>query len=231
MLNPPSVSLTQGLHIMCKQLGFSKKKYNYYKPLTNGIFSTLGFGIAHYSTPGHTFINVIVGVLHEDVELLSFKLTGYNRLTTMQPQIGIQLGYLMPEKKYREWEYQENTDNTIMFDDLLSNIQNYAIPYQTSYKDPSVLFNAIEDINISTYFIRDRYLPILYYLRGDKQSGLRVINEAFERQLHPKQPEIPNINGAKIEIFVGPGHGIVDPSYVTFAKNYRDLPEPNQSNL
>ena len=225
-----SSSLSQNLDFICKQLGFKKRKYNYYKPLKEGVFSTLGFGIAHYGITGHSFINVMVGVIYEDAELLSFKLTGYNRMTIMQPQIGIQLGYLMPEKKFKEWEHIKDADNTAVMDDLLLNIQNHAIPYQAKFVDSSVFFNTIDDIRYTPYIIRDRYLPILYYLKGDKQSGLKIIDEAIERQLHPKQPEVPHIEGATVELFVGPSYGKVDPAYLTFVENYRNLPEPNHNN-
>lgn len=230
MPDQPSISLTQSIHNMCKQLEFKKRKHNFYKPLKDGVFATLGFGIAHFGITGNSYINVIVGIIYENAELLSYKLTGYNRMTVMQPQIGIQLGYLMPEKKIKEWVYIQGADNAAMFDNLLFNIQEYAIPYQIKYLDPDIFFNAINDIQCTAFYIRDRYLPILYYLRGDKQSGLKVIDEAIDRQLHPKQPEIPHIEGATVELYVGPSYGRVDPVYLTFVENYRNLPEPNQNN-
>ena len=152
-------------------------------------------------------------------------------MTIMQPQIGIQLGYLMPEKKYKEWEHIKDANNTAVMDDLLLNIQNYAIPYQAKFIDYSMFFNTINDINYTPYLIRDRYLPILYYLKGDKLSGIRVIDEAIERQLHPTKPEVPHLEGASVKVFAGPSCGRVDPTYLTFAERFKNLPEPTQYNL
>lgn len=225
MLNTSITSLNGCLQFICKELGFKKRKSNFYKPLKEGVFSTIGFGISHYGIAGHSFINVMVGVIYEEVELLSYQLTGYNRLAFMQPQIGTQIGYLMPENKPKIWEFVNNTDNTMTIEDLLYNLKNYAIPYQKKYQEPSVFFDSIDDVNIAGYLIRDRYLPILYYLRGDKQSGLKVIEEAIERQLHPNMPIVPSIRGAEVELYVGPAYGRVDPSYLTFAENYRNLPD------
>ncbi len=214
-------------NLCCNHLGFKKRKYSYYKALKDGVFSTLNFGIAHYGIANHSFINIMVGIIYEDVEMLSYKLTGYNRLAIMQPQIGIQIGYLMPEKKFKEWEYIEGIDNTAICNDILFNIQNYAFPFQAKYLDPLTFFNSIDDINLTSYYIRDRYLPILYYLRGDKSTGLQVIEKAIERQLHPNNPEIPNIEDASVELFFCPGYGKVDSTYLTFAENYKNLPEPS----
>jgi hypothetical protein len=96
--------------------------------------------------------------------------------------------------------------------------------------DLNIVFDTMKSGEGIVHIARDRYLPILYYLRGDKQSGLKVIDEAIERQLHPKQPEIPHIEGASVELYVGPSFGRVDPAYLTFVENYRNLPEPNQNN-
>ena len=65
-------------------------------------------------------------------------------------------------------------------------------------------------------------------MKGDKQSGLAVIEKALERQIQPEKTEIPNVSGATVELYVGPDYGKADPTYLTFAENYKKLPETNQ---
>ena len=52
---------------------------------------------------------------------------------------------------------------------------------------------------------RDRRLPILYYLKGEKEKGLKFIEETIKKQ----QQSI--------------GMGQLDSDYMEFAERYKDL--------
>ena len=216
----------KGLATISKEVGFKKKKYNFYKPINELVYATLGFGMATHKDKGHIYVNVTIGVSHKDVEELRAKATGYNSLDIMQPTIGIQIGYLMQDNSFKEWDFVENADNSSLYEDILKNIQTYGFAYQEKMKDFDNLLEAFEKrvpgvLNQG----RDRYLPILYYLKGDKQRGLKAIEEAIERQKKPlDESNIPKFSGAKEEItIIGSSIGKVDPEYLKFAENYKLL--------
>lgn len=218
----------KGLADICDRIGFKKKKYNFYKPINEDVYATLGFGLALHRVREHIYVNATVGVLHKNIEEFKKKLTGYNNLEVMQPTSGLQIGYLMPENIYKEWDFIENTDNSHVFEDILINIQTYGFPYQEKMKDFDNLLEAFEKrVPGILNQARDRYLPIFYYLKGDKQKGLKAIEEAIERQKKPMTEEeiefLKKLAGTGGQVIVGSGVGKVDPEYLKFAQRFKAL--------
>lgn len=241
-----------GLATISKKIGFKKKKYNYYKPINEQVYATLGFSMGTHTNKGHIYVNVTIGVSHKNVEELRAKITGYNSLDIMQPTIGIQIGYLMPVNSFKEWDFVEKEDNSSLYEDILKNIQTYGFVYQDKMKNIDNLFEAFDknSLGVLTH-ARDRYLPILYYLKGNKPEGLRVIEESLERQLKfVTDEEIKKTNSGesivirastdKVDsngfenmlkkipsggsiVIVGSGIGKVDPEYLKFVENYKEL--------
>ncbi len=215
----------KGFSLMSKGMGFKLKKYNFYKPISEMAHATLGFGMATHTDKGHIYVDVTIGVFHKDVEELLNKLTGYNSFDIMQPTIGTQIGYLMPGNSYKEWDFIENKDNSHLYDDILTNIQTYGFAYQEKMKDFDKLLEAFEKREPGIFnSARDRCLPILYYLKGDKQKGLKAIEAAIERQKQPfKESDLPKLSGEDVLTIIGPGIGKVDPEYLKFAEKYEAL--------
>lgn len=216
----------KNLTAISNRVGFKKKKYNFYKPISENVYATLGFGMAAHTDKEHIYVNLTIGVSHIDVEEILTKLTGYNSLEIMQPTIGIQIGYLMPDKSFKEWDFVENADNSPLYEDILNGIQTYGFAYQERMKSFDNLFEAFEKrVSGVLNQARDKYLPILYYLKGNKQKGLEAIIEAVERQKKPlRESSMPKFSGAKEVItIVGSGIGKVDPDYLKFVENYKSL--------
>jgi len=215
----------KGLSVICGSIGFKKKQYYFIKPINNTVIATLHFGMATHTDKGYIYVNVTIGVSHKNVEDLYVKLTGNNN-PLFQSTIGIQIGYLMTGNSFKEWDFAENADNSSLYQDILKNIQTYGFAYQEKMKSFDNLFEAYEKrVPGVLNQARDRYLPIFYYLKGDKQKGLKTIEEAIERQKKPlDKSSIPEFSGAKEEItIIGSGIGKVDPEYLKFAENYRLL--------
>lgn len=173
--------IDKGISEMCKAIGFKKKQYCFIKPIGANTTAVLNFGMVTHQLQGHIYINVSVGVSNKNVEALYVNLTQTdNRIFTTT--IKLQIGYLTPEDSYKEWDFIEGADNTTVFEDILEHIQSYGFAYFEKMKDFDNLFKAFEVrspglLNIS----RDKRLPILYYIRGEKEKGIEFINEAIER--------------------------------------------------
>lgn len=217
----------KGLADICSRIGFKKKQYYYVKSIDNNVIATLHFGMATRTDKGHIYVNVTIGVSHKNVEELYAKLTSNNN-PLLQSTIGLQIGYLMPGNSFKEWDFAENGDNSYLYEDILKNIQIYGFAYQEKMKGFDNLLEAFEKrasgiLNQA----QDRYLPILYYLKGDKQKGLKAIEEAIERQGKPvSESEIERLKklaGSGGQVIIGSGIGKVDPEYLKFAENYKAL--------
>ncbi|MFT3740237.1 MAG: hypothetical protein QM786_15940 [Breznakibacter sp.] len=215
----------KGLAAICNRIGFKKKQYYFIKPIDDNVIATLNFGFILHKAKGHVFIDIGVGVFHKFVEELYAKLTGIDK-SVFKYTISLQIGDLMPGNSFKEWDFAENADNSYLYEDMLKNIQTYGFAYQEKMKDFDNLLEAFEKrVPGILNQARDRYLPILYYLKGDKQRGLKAIEEAIEKQKKPlAESNIPKFSGAKEEItIIGSGIGKVDPEYLKFAENYKLL--------
>lgn len=242
----------KSLVVMCNRIGFKKKQYYFIKPIDNNVMATLHFGITTQSIKMHIYVNLTIGVSHRKIEELYAKLTG-NDNGLIQSTIGLQIGYLMPGNSFKEWEFTENRDNAPIYEDMLKQIQMYGLPFQEKMKDFNNLFEAIDKREPGILNqARDRYLPILYYLKGDKQKGLETIEAAISRQQTPlTDKEIKKTSsgetvvlradsdkkvGAEVMdnllrnfpsggsiVIIGSGIGKLDPEYLKFAERYRAL--------
>lgn len=214
----------KGLAEICNRMLFKKKQYYFIKPMNASVIATLSFGFILYKAKGHIFIDVAVGVSHNAIEELYAKLTGIDK-SIFKHTISLQLGDVMPGNSYEEWDFVENADNSSVYENLLSCIQTYGFAYQEKMKDFDNLLEPFEkrEPGILNYY-RDRYLPILYYLKGDKQKGLKAIEAAIERQKQPfKESDLPKLSGEDVLTIIGPGIGKVDPEYLKFAEKYEAL--------
>jgi hypothetical protein len=174
--------INKGISEMCKEIGFKKKQYFFIKPYTENVIAVLCWGIYTRQMRGHVFVSAFVGVTYKDVEELFCKLCGIDN-PVFDFTILKQIGYVMPEDSYKEWDFVEGSDNSGIFKDLFRHIKTYGFEYFEKMKDFNNLFQTFEKgsvLNIS----RDRRLPILYYLKGEKEKGLKFIEEALERQQH-----------------------------------------------
>jgi hypothetical protein len=211
-----------------KKMGFKKKKFMYYKQIKHNVFVTLYFSFLTKYSDGNIEVDVTVGVLNKTIEELKYKLTGLNNLDLMLPTISTQIGYLMPEKNYKKWNFIENMDNTIVLNDLFNSIQTYGYPYFEQYLDIKQIFDLIEKGGTGVLnHNRDRCLPILYYLKGEKQKGIEFIETAIERQNTPVSDEerafLQKLAGKDGQVIIGSGVGKVDPEYLKFKENFKLL--------
>lgn len=216
--------IQKGLVEVCQDMGFGKTKYYFVKNKDGEVIDTLHFGMVTQSLRGHIIVNVTVGASHRKVEELYAKLTG-NKNLILKTTIGSQLGYLMPENDFKEWDFIEGQDNSNVFNNLSYCIKTYGFPYQETMSDFNNLFKAFEKREPGIlHFTRDRYLPILYYLKGEKQKGLQFIEEAIERQKTPfDEKDILKFNAKEQITIIGPGIGKVDPEYLKFVEEYKKL--------
>ncbi len=172
-----------------KSMGFKKNGYDYYKEWKPGVY----VGIGESSFTGYHVncrrFGITVCILHEEVEAIISRLT--NRDTKqLRPTLSIQLGYLMPEKQFKTWEFSYGDSNDEVFSDMFNAIDMYAYPFWDRASDIDNLFSIFLNREVLVSIpARETVLPILYYLRGEKDKGLQIIEEAIVRRQRKKTDE------------------------------------------
>ena len=160
------------------EINFKKKGYYFFKSINDNIYASIGYTTAGHRCIGHTLINPVIGIAYDDVNLLYDELCGCKNI--LAPTLWTPIGYLMPEKRYKEWDFVNGEENKDVLGDMLAAIQKYGGHYWEKMSDFENLFTAVL---AGTFGLlndrRDRLLPILYYMRGEKEKGLQVIDDAI----------------------------------------------------
>jgi hypothetical protein len=234
-------------------IGLKKQQYCFVKSMNDNAIATLNFGIVRHFTKGHIYVNVVVGMFYKNIEDLYAKLSG-NTNVYFKATTGLQIGYLMPEQSFKEWDFNENIDNTDLFNEIFNCIQKYAFAYYKKMQHIKEFAIQLQDRDKHVLGGIDIYLPILYYLNGEKQKGLECIAAAIEKKKNPKTNEeirgekmpeevvilragesnataddmqkmLDNVpSGGSIIIVGAKDSGEIDPMYLKFVENYKELP-------
>lgn len=160
--------------------GFRRRAgFLYSVPVTPGVVGWLGLNRI-LGQPGLLLsINPVVGVRHNEVELLVSSLAG-NRSDPKTTTFAEPLSYVMPEKQYREWSFRAVEDIPYVLDDLAAAIKDHGLPNMRRWANLSALLEVIQrDGEILEY--QARRVPAALALLGRKSEAARSVSMYLER--------------------------------------------------
>ena len=164
---------------ICNNLGYKTRYSNYAKLISSDVYSTLFFDIAHFGVKGHSFVAPRIGVLHLKVEKLLYdvsRMEWYRKPDV--PTISEHIGYILPCNKWTEWDFAEGAcDTAAKAFDMQDKIQRCALSYSAQYSDLGNIIAYAEELPYGSAFNHKLIirLPIMYYLAGRKDLGLKYI--------------------------------------------------------
>lgn len=163
---------------ICNNLGYKTRYSSYAKLISSDVYSTLFFNVAHYGVKGHSFVAPRIGVLHLKVEKLLYDVSRMEWYRKPDfPTISEHIGYILPYNKWVEWDFTEGArDTAAKASDMQNKIQQCALSYSAQYSDLGDIIAYAERLSYGSahqeMIIR---LPIMYYLVGRKDLGLKYI--------------------------------------------------------
>ncbi|MCM1501410.1 MAG: hypothetical protein NC115_01930 [Bacteroidales bacterium] len=181
------------LKVKLEYQGYKKRNGSYFKYLSDGVSSYVFITYSSFSYHDYVCIHPYVGVRYDAVEQILNKL-GQNEKKYFLPTLSCPIGYLMPENTWIEWLYDRrvtyNHVNRVGLpdrnfgqydacaDDICKAIEEYGTLYFEQYSKIENLISVIEDMGIgSGYAVSIIRLPILYYIVGRKDLGLKYISK------------------------------------------------------
>lgn len=183
-----------------KKMYFKRRKYfHVYSNDGNNYLSIHANGLHSYSS--EFIMDIFVGVSIGSVNRLYAQLT--ERECDIETFIiGGQIGFIMPEQKYIQWRMNRAMPCTPYVDNMMESIQKYAFPYYEKMKDLNTMLNIVELRKGISNDRRDYYYPVMLYLAGRKEEGLRHIERVLD---------IERYHGPNLE------------RYMLFYNNYKKL--------
>ena len=160
-------------------LGFKRKgQYDFVKE-HNGFIQTLSFQHAVSQSHSRDY-TILVSIRNSLMEKI-----GHDTEVYFGGGWSVNIGYLTPCENYKEWFVENSAPNDVrqeIIDDIISNIETYAIPFLNKYSDIKKLIHGIEEGNRFLSFQSEYKLPILYYLNGECDLAILYMNEALKRK-------------------------------------------------
>jgi len=143
------------------------------RPIRPGFEMFLGLNTATHRGDGLVRINPVVGLRYDAVENLLTELTGH-RWTGAT--FHISLGYLMPERRYIEWEFG-TADPTIAMA-LRDSIRTFGYPAVQSLAYPEAVIETLKKKRekLFTTLFREYELPVAYLLQGRKDLAIQELH-------------------------------------------------------
>ena len=176
-----------------QQTGWTRRKPDAFSlDLSGDIYGRVGLNKAVGRGKGILEINPIIGVGSHELEKFVMTLLDQKFHPYAVAAIGRNLGYLMPEKKYRPWLFREEDDCEALVADMVAAVQTFGRPFMQEHMELTDLYEAMRDSKFGGP--HDQYrIPAASVL-----LGRNVEAEAF---LETKLKEIGNRNDMDAEWF------------------------------
>lgn len=164
-----------------RRLGFVRRHKS--GPLTveisAGIVGRLGLPRATRRTRDTIFVGPAVGLRHEHVEQLLSQLVGTRqRPSAVSPTITTNIGYVMPERRYLEWEFGPEGDLKAGAEDLAQAVERYGLPFMKEHGSLPGIIDALHQFGVR---IRSRYtLPVAAYLNDGPRAAVSELERFVE---------------------------------------------------
>ncbi|MBC8592359.1 hypothetical protein H8744_03700 [Oscillospiraceae bacterium N12] len=200
--------------------GFKKKYKTCFQRSFVDAIQMLTFGHSTHNEVSVRYLTYTVSLTYPTIDKIA------TQLHEIMGNIGVNVGYLMPEKSFKEWRLVLDCPDECLhqiLNNIMFTVEQYAIPFLDKYSNIEELIVGLENGELRcTDDIKDRYLPILYYLLGNNHNALLLVDEAIKRRsaefLIDEYKIIQEIHNAnKMQI---PQNKALD-SYIPFAEEFK----------
>lgn len=166
---------------LCEELGYVYKKNFFIKEDYSNIQNGLYFTYLQDKKASKINLNVTVIISLIDLEIIKKHLLGVNK-TDFSFTLSQNLSFLMPDKKYIEWSFDEMNYSAVL-ENLKNCILNFAQPYFDRLNSSDKVISGIENrterlLNKDFNF----YMPIIYLIRGQLDKGVDFIRNVIKEQ-------------------------------------------------
>ncbi|MCK9155478.1 MAG: hypothetical protein M0P12_05130 [Paludibacteraceae bacterium] len=201
-------------------MGFKKKGFCFYKRITDQVSLTISYMVASRQEVGHVYVSPDIGILRHDIGRIYEKYKGYPITAT----VCTSLGYIMPCKKWYEFDFVENDDNVGVLEEIKNNIITHGYVF---CKNLETLDEIENYYSLNTGSFEIYYLPIIYYLQGNKEKGIEYIEAQIAKNKQKGEKTKVTYSEVNTEEYHEETYHVhqYDNEYERFYEFFRQLPE------
>ena len=134
MVNSPAAIATAELVQALTKLGFTKRSGSLLLPLTEDVQGWIGLNTASRRPDRLVAFNPVIGLRHQAVQQLVADLNQDMPDGYLTPTVSSPLGYLMPERQFRQWYFGEGVDSESVVRDLVAAVERYGLPFMVEHQ-------------------------------------------------------------------------------------------------
>ena len=188
MISPFKKRLNADITSRLREIGFVKKGFLYiYSQDQDSVLSLFITSRRSYEK-NVVILSVSVGVAMRSVNRIFIQLNHLPKSNYVSEDmfiVGRNLGYLMPQKSYKEWFFDESTYSGIALNEMIDAIQGNAFPYYEGRNNLETLGHYVYETNeMHTKIGRDEYYPIILYLSNRKDEAIRYVTRIVDSKTH-----------------------------------------------
>jgi hypothetical protein len=157
-----------------RELGFTKHDGKLILDRGDGASGWLGLNLATYALPASLMVNPVVGVRFAPIEDIMLTIRDDIPQTPM-PIVSKPLGYLMPERTFRTWEFQRDGNIEQVTASLVTAVKQYGIPYIDTYTDWQVFCHSLELPGFLLPHEKAKVIPVVLALNRQLDRAREVV--------------------------------------------------------
>jgi hypothetical protein len=163
------------------QHGFRKRKEDIFTlDATEDVLGWLGLNRSTKHRPaGEVAMDPVIGVRHQGVERVLSELRGDAFHPYIPPTISMPLGYLLPEHRFRQWNFQ-GAGRVNAVRDLVAAVATYGLPLMRKMTALAALCEGMEGRLGFSHQLNYRR-PVAVMLSGDSTRASRILEESVAK--------------------------------------------------
>lgn len=167
--------LSKCLTPIIAQLGFKRHNHYFIKEYKDGVFGLIGISGSSCGDKNTLYCTLYVGMAQKDVSKMINDLVEYSRSFLFEGWQGI--SDIIPDGKYKdyEWKISSQADIDVLVQRVLQLATQIILPFFEENCCKSMYRYNIMSGRFADNSQKDRIIPILYYLDGDKQRGINYV--------------------------------------------------------
>lgn len=157
-------------------LGMRKRAGTTYTfDVTPEVLGFVGLNVAANRPTGPFSVNPVVGSRHQELEKVVAELTGEKPSTYTPPTISSPLGYLMPDRRFAEWEFGDAASVDATATALGAALEQHGVPFVRSHTTLEVIVEALQSGDYGFPQQNAVRVPVGLALLGSVAEGRRAL--------------------------------------------------------
>lgn len=171
-----------------KNIGFHKKHSLLFYDICEDAIGSIGLGASHFGMATEMALNPVIAVRYLPEVKLVAELAEKEYNPYIAATVASNLGYLMPERRFLNWTFNEDSDHSGTINNLVDEVKEHGIPFIKKHSEIGSILRLLDPEEL---FFPDREysIPVLYFLEAEFVKAKKFANDRLLKILQSDSHE------------------------------------------